>query len=373
MSRKTLRGDAVAEYEQREVSVSVIVPAFNASRVITRTLQSVLNQDLESIQLIIVDDGSTDNTFDVAQAATGHSTALVKIVRQKNGGVSAARNVGLREATGRYIYFLDADDFIDRECLSKLYEKAVSCDADIVLCGCDRVEPSGAVLVAYDDRFKYIEQAGSGRQVILELLYKTIWIHTSSGLYRKKLLDENRLQFTHGCTGGEDKEFIVKALFHSDRVASVSEVLSNYVQRPKDRLLRFSVSKQRRLDSVAAHYRILDYLETYGADGELAMLMKSYITQWYVPSIIASLSEDGCSVQEIMSEVKGAGEMNHASIFTDYSWLSSPKCKVKAAVGNWLLDLSPRLFCLAVRLRHAFRALPNAFKQSCESKYHIET
>ncbi len=352
----------MAIHEQDEVNVSVIVPAYNAGRVIARTIESVLRQELQTIQLIVVDDGSTDDTLSIVQSAVKYSGVATKIIEQENRGVSAARNAGLGEATGRYVYFLDADDFIDRECLYKLYEKAVSCDADIVFCGCDRVEPSGAVQLAYDDCFKYIEQAISGRRAISELLHRTIWIHTSSGLYRKRLLDENRLQFTDGCTGGEDKEFIVKALFHSERVASVSESLSNYVQRPRDRSLRFSVSKQRRLDSVASHYRILDYLGKHCADDELVMTMKSYVTKWYVPSIIASLSVDGCSVQEIINAVKNAREVDYVSTSTDYSWLPSRKCKVKATVGNWLLNLSPRLFCLAARLRHPLRMLPDTFR-----------
>jgi len=263
--------------------------------------------------------------------------------------------VGLREATGRYVYFLDADDFIARQCLSRLYQKATSCDADIVFCGCDRVDPSGEVQLPYDERFRYIEGAASGSQSILGMLQRTIWVCACSGLYQKRFLDENGLRFTDGCTGGEDIEFIVKAMFHSKRVVSVSEVLSYYVQRPKDRSIEFDVLKQRQLDAVAAHYRIVNYLEQHCADDRLVMTMKSYVTRWFIPSVIASLLVNGGSVREIMSAVKDAGEVGDVSADTDYSWLPSWKSKVLVAVGNWLLDSSPRLFCWAARLRHALR------------------
>lgn len=79
------------------MTVSIIVPAFNAGHEITRTIESVLYQDLEGIELIVVDDGSTDDTFDVARAAVEHSTVAGRIIRQENSGVSAARNIGLKK------------------------------------------------------------------------------------------------------------------------------------------------------------------------------------------------------------------------------------------------------------------------------------
>ena len=248
------------------MSISVIVPAFNAGRGIARAIESVLDQDLEGIELIVVDDGSTDGTFEIAQAAVNYSAMAGRVIRQENSGVSVARNVGLEEAAGRYVFFLDADDFIEREFLSKLYGKAESCNADIVFCGGYRIDASGTVLDAYDRRYRYIDEPLGGEQAMTEMLKRHIWIGIGRSLYRRDLLQEHDIRFTVGCTGGEDVEFTLKAVFHSKRLASVPEALTNYVQRPKGCPLTPDVAEKRELDSWSAHYRLMEYLEQQGAE-----------------------------------------------------------------------------------------------------------
>jgi cellulose synthase/poly-beta-1,6-N-acetylglucosamine synthase-like glycosyltransferase len=346
-----LWGDAVAEYGDYEVTVSIIVPAFNAGHEITRTIESVLYQDLEGIELIVVDDGSTDDTFDVARAAVEHSTVAGRIIRQENSGVSAARNIGLEEAMGHYVLFLDADDFIARKCLSKLYGKAESCNADIVFCGWDRVDATGALLESYDQRYQYFEEPITGRQAIVEMLRKHAWICTGSGLYRKDLLDEHCIRFTVGCTGGEDTEFTLKAVFHAKRLASVSEALSNYVQRPKGHSLKLDVAEKRGLDSLSAHYRLMEYLERQGAEQELVSIMESYVVGWMLPGTIASLASCGRHYQEVADLIERHSVGRCKLSASAFDWMSSWKCRAKAALGNWLLSLNPKLFYLVARLR----------------------
>lgn len=333
------------------MNVSIIVPAFNAGREITGTIESVLSQDLDGIDLIVVDDGSTDNTFDVAQAAVKHGTVPGRVIRQENCGVSAARNAGLKQATARYVFFLDADDFIARECLSRLYGKAESCNADMVFCGWDRVDPSGAVLEAYDEHYRYVGEPLSGRQAIVDMLRKHIWLWTGSVLYRRDLLKEHDLQFAVGCTGGEDVEFALKAMFHAKRLASVPAALSNYVQRPRAYPLEPDVVEKRAFDSLSAHHRLVEYLERKGAEQELVSIVESYVVGWILPGTIASLASRGRRYQELASLFEtylAEGRTLRASAF---EWMPSWECRAKAALGNWLLRISPRLFCLVAWLR----------------------
>ena len=118
---------------QNKIKVSVIIPVYNAGKYLCQCLDSVVGQTLKGIEVVCVNDGSTDNSLNVLknyQKKYGN----IKIVDQKNGGVIAARIAGYKVATGEYISWVDADDFADKEMLSKLYEAAIKNDADVVYC-----------------------------------------------------------------------------------------------------------------------------------------------------------------------------------------------------------------------------------------------
>ena len=101
--------------------VSLIVPVYNAEEYIGATLDSIINQDFNSYEIIVVDDGSTDQSPEIISEKLTKSTADYRIIRQDNAGVSSARNRGMQEATGEYLVFIDADDYVTGNHLSELY------------------------------------------------------------------------------------------------------------------------------------------------------------------------------------------------------------------------------------------------------------
>lgn len=115
--------------------VSVIIPVYNTEKYINKCIDSVLNQTLNNIEIILIDDGSTDNSFEIMQQYKIKDDRI-KITRQKNLYAGVARNNGLKHAIGEYVYFLDSDDFITKKCLEKTYINAKNNNADIVLFNC---------------------------------------------------------------------------------------------------------------------------------------------------------------------------------------------------------------------------------------------
>lgn len=116
------------------ILVSVIIPVYNAEKFIEETIGSVLSQSLKNIEIILVDDGSTDNSLKICEQFL-QKDLRIKLLRQENSGVSNARNNGLELANGEYIFFMDSDDTIDSEFLSGSYEIAKKLDLDIVIIG----------------------------------------------------------------------------------------------------------------------------------------------------------------------------------------------------------------------------------------------
>ena len=113
--------------------ISVIVPIYNSDQYLDRCIQSVLAQSFRDFELILIDDGSKDNSFIISKQYADSDSRIV-LVRQDNGGVSSARNHGLDLATGRYVCFIDSDDYVCEDYLEKLYTKA-GLKAELVFSG----------------------------------------------------------------------------------------------------------------------------------------------------------------------------------------------------------------------------------------------
>jgi glycosyltransferase involved in cell wall biosynthesis len=116
-----------------ESMISIIIPAFNYERYVARAIESALAQDYPAVEVVVVDDGSTDGTAEVAQQFEDRG---VRVIRQANQGLAAARNTGIAHAKGELLFFLDADDFLEPYAISRLYEALTSLGADFGMVAC---------------------------------------------------------------------------------------------------------------------------------------------------------------------------------------------------------------------------------------------
>ena len=118
---------------KEEKLISVIIPVYNVEKYLRRCIDSVINQTYKNLEIIIVDDGSTDNSSNICDEYT-NKDSRVKVVHKENGGLSSARNVGIELAKGDLIAFVDSDDYIELEMYEKLKENMDKYDSDIAIC-----------------------------------------------------------------------------------------------------------------------------------------------------------------------------------------------------------------------------------------------
>lgn len=112
--------------------ISVIVPVFKVEQYLKRCVSSILNQSYKNIEIILVDDGSPDNCPEICDDLSSKYSNIT-VIHKKNGGLSSARNAGLEKCNGRYISFVDSDDFIDKNFINRLYECIIKYDADVAM------------------------------------------------------------------------------------------------------------------------------------------------------------------------------------------------------------------------------------------------
>lgn len=190
-----------------ETEISLIIPVYNGAEHITECLRSILDQTISSLELIIIDDGSTDASAEKIRSflAEQETDMEISFRQQENQGVAATRNTGIQLAKGEYITFIDQDDRIAPDyCENYLREAA---DQDIVIGGYERVTYSGKVL----------KRVCLGQEVWEKFVVVAPWAH----LYRTDYLRENHISFLS--TGiGEDVYFNVLAYAGTDRIKNIS-------------------------------------------------------------------------------------------------------------------------------------------------------
>lgn len=172
------------------VKVSVIIPVYNVEKYLKRCLDSVLNQTLRDIEIICINDGSTDTSVQILE----EYGTKIKVIHSKNKGVSEARNTGLKAATGEYIAFLDSDDFVDDTFYEKLYKGATEYNADIACANILREnEKEKTHIVKYDEL-----TTAKDIQDRFNLAYCPKYNFVWNKIYKKSLLDENKILFVPG-------------------------------------------------------------------------------------------------------------------------------------------------------------------------------
>lgn len=221
--------------------VSVIIPVYNSEKYLERCLNSVVNQTLKEIEIIIVDDGSKELCASLCDELA-KSDSRIQIIHKENGGAGLARNEGLKAAVGEYIGFVDSDDYIDPFMYEKLYDAAMKYDADLVLSGVCFVggntfsKPNEFLSKAYFDRDTVFEK-DSMKKLLLGVAGAlpdepddsrygvSVW----KNIFRTDLMKEQRISFlSERKIFSEDTLFMVDFIKHAGRAVGISGVYYYY-------------------------------------------------------------------------------------------------------------------------------------------------
>ena len=202
------------------MKVSVIVPVYNVYEYIEKCLDSLVKQTLKDIEIIVVNDGSPDDSQKIIDKYAKKYKNIKSYIKE-NGGLSDARNYGLKYAKGEYIAFLDSDDYVSYDMYEKMYQKAKEKDFDIVVCDINYLYPDNTLRVSsgINDDTTDIKKA-----------YLTIHPAAWNKIFKKSLF-QNDVYFKKN-VWFEDVEFIYRMLPYIKSIGVVKEAFNQYVQRP---------------------------------------------------------------------------------------------------------------------------------------------
>lgn len=219
-----------------KAKVSVIVPIYNAEIYIDKCIQSIINQTLKDIEIILVDDGSTDKSVEISNKYA-ENDKRIKVIKKKNKGASSARNYGISVATGDFITFVDSDDFIEKDMLESLYSEAIDNKCDVILSGIKIVKDSNIEYEFTTDSKIYTKQE------VFKLFYfdkEPFSPNYACGKLIKRSVC-NKVKFREDIFLMEDALFSMELFINcSNNIMFLKKYLYNYVQRDGSASKHFS-------------------------------------------------------------------------------------------------------------------------------------
>lgn len=253
--------------------IAIIIPVYNVSRYLHRCLDSIINQTLKDIEIICVNDGSTDNSLNILEEYA-RNDSRIKIITKENGGLSSARNEGLKYVTSKYVAFVDSDDWIEEKTYQLALDAIEKNDVDLVSWGANIVldnisEDNPAVISAknYHD-IKIVGYKKLDDRLICNTTV-TVW----NKLFKVNIIRENNIVFPMGLVY-EDNEFFLKYIVHCESAYYIDKYLYNYVQRQGSIISKNVVEKSNKpLDYLEIYKNLYDYYSQLGILQERKILL----------------------------------------------------------------------------------------------------
>ena len=323
--------------------ISVIIPVYNTAPFLDRCVQSVLAQTFKGYELILVDDGSTDGSGAMCDSfAGGHGN--VRALHVPNGGAARARKLGVREAAGRLVTFIDSDDYLEPEYLAVLHDNMVRGGFDIVTCNYRNVRGKSARPSCPLFKQEHVDCGSFGEVMALVHRDRSLLLGPVCKLFRKELLDG--IDFHEGAAIGEDYCMCVAAFGRAGRVRCLRESLY-------DRVIQGgSMSHSGYTEGHGAGVR--SYRKVRGMLTERCPELARYITGYHVQYELAAVTAMGRSLTvdgAVLSGIRADLRLNMRGV------IGLPRIPLSVRASMPLILLCPRLF---IFLYHVFYRLQSA-------------
>lgn len=233
--------------------VSIIIPVYKVEKYLEQCINSIIAQTYKKIEIILVDDGSPDHSGKICDEYA-RKDERIKVIHKKNGGLSDARNKGINQATGKYIAFIDSDDYVEPNYLEKLYDAITKFDTKIAQCNIQKISENNNKLEAIGDETEKIKDG----KTMIEELYDNKWENTVvwNKLYLRQLFEDIRYPIgkIH-----EDEFTTYKILYEIEKIVIIPEYLYCYRQREESIMgKKYNLNK---LDMLEALEKRLDFFE----------------------------------------------------------------------------------------------------------------
>jgi len=209
--------------------ISVIIPCYNTEKYLKKCLDSIINQSYKNIEVILIDDGSTDNTGEICDEYSKVDNRI-KVFHIKNCGVSHARNLGIKKARGYYVTFIDSDDYIDETMYEEMIATTSNNKPDIISSGIHYETENGIIFCSTSNNGKKIYEFNK-KEAFYNIFNRYLGANVWNKLFKKSLIIDNNLFFSENIYSGEDLLFVCQTVNLSNLISHLNKDFYHYIKR----------------------------------------------------------------------------------------------------------------------------------------------
>ncbi|MBE6318012.1 MAG: glycosyltransferase [Bacteroidales bacterium] len=300
-------------------SVSIIVPVYNTEKYLSRCIDSILAQTFSDFELILVDDGSTDNSGKICDEYAKKDSRII-VIHKENGGASSARNKGLEIAQGEWITFVDSDDFITNNFIGNLYDQ----EFDMTICG---MTINSKEIIIDNQIINY----NNIPEIIIYLYNLNLINGPYSKIFKYSIIKQNNLKFDESLRSGEDTHFVFKYLKYTTKLKLISECgyIYNQLEIPE---IKYNLSSIETHHHIIEMHKVIDELSIKYSNNFYSI--KSGVNYWYHTKFIEHLKK--CNYISYINEINSYQKLG--------LFRYRPKLSLKELTYLWLKIHLPKIF-----------------------------
>lgn len=206
--------------------ISIIVPLYNSEKYLSKCIDSIISQTYKNLEIILINDGSTDNSLNILNKYI-KKDKRINLINKENGGASTARNIGLKESKGKYISFIDADDYVEKDYIEKLYESLIKNNADMAICDFYNVNENNEIILNNSPiKSELLTKKDFFKKTTIKDSY--YYIVPWNKLYSRKIIE--KIKYPEGKIN--EDEFVIHLIVDNcEKIISLSDKLYYYLRR----------------------------------------------------------------------------------------------------------------------------------------------
>lgn len=320
---------------KKQPLVSVIVPVYNVERYLDRCLESIVKQTYGYIELILVDDGSTDSSGQICDE-WAKKDSRIQVIHKNNAGLGLARNTGMKKSAGEFLVFVDSDDYIDKSMIQRLYDALIGYKAQVVYCSYNRVKDSGKIQAMHQAK-----EVTSGKQALLGIIGSnkesamdfdrrmSVW----GAIYSNKIIANSGIAFVSEREyPSEDLIFDIKLLPMCNKVVFLNYCGYNYCQNEhsltqkyiKERYILEKKMNQKVIEEISQIYDIYEY--------------RDRINRFFLGRVRSCIAQEAISGKKYVDSIRDIKSiLEDKYLISTLNQYNNQTSVIRQRIFNWLM------------------------------------